>query len=333
MNKKVLTFLQLALGAGLIAFFFSKIADSGKLNEFNAAIHSAAVNWPFLLIAITCFFFCIFLCNIRWYLLLGSQQVRLAFGRTLVLYFIGQFFSSFMPGGTSGDLIKAIYVAREVPDKKTEVVSTVFIDRIIGLLGLIILCVIIMTARLDFFLSYKETRVALVFNVALLILTLLGSIVIFKHDLVRKWPFFVRMEETTKMGKILAKAYSAFHVCIKHPGILRNTLLLSIVNHVFFIACAYFLGMALSVKLRFIDYLTVFPVINAIAAIPITPGGLGMREGAAIFLLGALNVPAATALALSLLVYLVVLFWALVGGLVYIAYVYKTGYDARKEMQ
>jgi len=238
-----------------------------------------------------------------------------------------------MPGGTSGDLIKAVYVAREVPDKKTEVVSTVFIDRILGLFGLIILCVIVMAARIEFFLSYRETRAALVFNLLLLLVVVAGSFIIFKHDLVKRWPFFARIEKTTEIGRILAKAYSAFHVCINYPGILRNTVLLSIANHLLFIVCARLIGQALGLNIGFIDYLAVFPVINAIAAIPVTPGGLGMREGAAIFLLGALNVPAAAALALSLLVYLTMLFWAFIGGLVYMGYVYKTGYDARKEIQ
>jgi uncharacterized protein (TIRG00374 family) len=255
------------------------------------------------------------------------------FSRALVLYFIGHFFSLFMPGATSGDLIKAIYVARETPDRKTEVVSTVFIDRIIGLFGLIILTVVIMVARLNFFLSYKETKVALVFNLILLVITLAGSFIVFKRNLLEKWSFFSKLEERTKLGKIITKAYNALHVCINCPGVLKKTLVLSFINHIVFIGVAFFIGLSLEIRLRYFDYLTVFPVINAVAALPITPGGLGVREGAVIFLFGALNIPSATALALSLLVYLSTLFWALIGGFVYIVFVYQTGYDLRKDIK
>ncbi|MDD4873179.1 MAG: lysylphosphatidylglycerol synthase transmembrane domain-containing protein [Kiritimatiellae bacterium] len=332
MKKKLITLVQLALGIGLITFFFIKIAHSGKITDFKIAIQSAADNWHFLVFGTALYLLCLVICTTRWVILLKAQNVHLTFPRTLILYFIGHFFSSFMPGATSGDLIKAIYVAREVPDKKTEVVSTVFIDRIIGLVALIILSIAIMITRLKFFLAYKETRVALVFNLVLLGITLAGSFIVFKRNLLEKWSFFSKLEQKTRLGKIITKAYNAFHVCINYPGVLRNTIVLSLLNHVIFIGVAFFFGLSLKVQLNYVDYLTVFPVINAIAALPITPGGLGMREGAAIFLLGALNIPSATALALSLLVYLSTLFWALVGGVVYIVFVYKTGYDARKDI-
>jgi uncharacterized protein (TIRG00374 family) len=333
MKKKLITILQLVLGIGLIAAFFIKIAHSGKIGDFKAALGSAAGNWPLLCTGIFLYFVCLLLCTIRWKILLVAQNVNLSFPRTLVLYFIGHFFSSFMPGATTGDLIKAIYVARETTDRKTEVVSTVFIDRIIGLIGLIILTVVIMVLRMKFFLAYRETKIALLFNIVMLIGAIGGLFVVFRHNLLEHWAFFARLEERTTLGKIIRKAYNAFHVCINHPGVLQKTVIISVLNHVFFISCAYLIGMALRVDMTYVDYLTVFPVINAVAALPVTPGGLGMREGAAIFLLAALKVPAASALALSLLIYLGVLFWALVGGAVYMAFVYKTGYDARNEIR
>jgi uncharacterized membrane protein YbhN (UPF0104 family) len=92
------------------------------------------------------------------------------------------------------------------------------------------------------------------------------------------------------------------------------------------------LGIALEIPLAFTDYLVVFPVINAVAAIPVTPGGLGTREGMAIFLLHVLGVQATDAITLSLLLYASVLAWSLVGGGVYAVYVYTYGRAIRKEL-
>ncbi len=328
MKKKIITLLQLALGIGLVVFFFFTISQSGKLDDFRNSVQSAAGNWHLMLVGICLYFLCLFSCTIRWLLLLKVQNFSITFYRALVLYFIGHFFSSFMPGATSGDLIKAIYVARETPDKKTEVVSTVFIDRILGLLGLIILAVTMMCLRLDFFMAHQATRLALVFNIGLLAVTVLGALVVFGRNLAEKWSFFTRLEERTRLGTIITKAYRAFHLCIRNRGVLSKTLLLSFMNHILIVCVIYFIGLSIGARLEFVDYLTVFPVINAIAGLPVTPGGLGMREGAAIYILGALSVPAPTALALSLLVYLITLFWAMVGGIVYMLFVLKTGYES-----
>jgi uncharacterized membrane protein YbhN (UPF0104 family) len=74
------------------------------------------------------------------------------------------------------------------------------------------------------------------------------------------------------------------------------------------------------VRLPFVDFLTAFPVINAVAAIPLTPGGLGTREATAKAVLNhVFGVAEADALLLSLLVYGSVLVWSLFGGIVYMA--------------
>ncbi len=333
MKKTLITLLQVALGMGLIVFFFMTISHSGKLEDFKATVLLAAENWRLLTIGTLLFPLCLLSCTLRWLLLLKVQNFNISFSRALVLYFIGHFFSSFMPGATSGDLIKAVYVARETPDKKTEVVSTVFIDRIVGLLGLIILAILMMCIRLDFFLAHRATRLALIFNLGLLTITALGTFIVFGRNLVEKWSFFSRLEKRTRLGAIITKAYKAFHLCIRNPVVLSKTIALSFLNHVIIVCVICFIGASIGVHLGLIDYLTVFPVINAIAGLPITPGGLGMREGAAIYLLGALNVPAPSALALSLLVYLITLFWAMVGGIIYMIFVLKTGYDANKEIK
>jgi uncharacterized membrane protein YbhN (UPF0104 family) len=74
-----------------------------------------------------------------------------------------------------------------------------------------------------------------------------------------------------------------------------------------------------------VDCVTVFPVINAIAALPITPGGLGTRESASLYILAVFGVAAPQAVTISLFIYSEVLIWSLVGGVVYFFYVYRRG--------
>jgi len=134
---------------------------------------------------------------------------------------------------------------------------------------------------------------------------------------------------------MLSRLYRAFHTCMTHRGLLTRTLLLSVINHVFLILAACLLGAGLQIRTipaatpprsavvqataEFGTYLTVFPIINGISTLPITPGGLGTRDAAAQMLLGVpeFNVPRSRAVTLSLLVCGITLFWSLVGGTVY----------------
>ena len=73
------------------------------------------------------------------------------------------------------------------------------------------------------------------------------------------------------------------------------------------------------------------PLILSLASIPLTPGGLGVREALAVTMLGALGVARESALSLSLLVYGAALVWSAVGGLVFIGYSSGAGRTVRGE--
>ncbi len=313
MKKKLISAVQLLVGIGLIAFIFLRMDNKGDMLE---ALRAAARQWPMLLLGVFGF---------RWKLLLDARGLHLPLLRTLQLYFVGHFFNAFLFGATGGDVVKAWFVTREIPGHKTEAVSTVVLDRLIGLAGLVMLTVVVMLIRLPFFLAHEATRWALVFFGGLL-LGLVGFIVVtFGHNWLERWSLFQKLEERTAIGKIITRAYNTARGVIREPVLLLNTLALSIANHVVLVGCAYFLARGLDITLSFWSHLTVFPVINAVAAIPATPGGLGTREAAAKFLLGVLEVPETRAVPLSLLLYCAVLFWSLVGGLVYMIYVTRHG--------
>ena len=44
-----------------------------------------------------------------------------------------------LPGSTGGDVVKAWYAARQAPSRRTAAVMSVIVDRIVGLLALIML--------------------------------------------------------------------------------------------------------------------------------------------------------------------------------------------------
>lgn len=322
MKKKLLSLVQLAIGIALIAFICSRMQDKSDLLQ---ALRTAAQHWPLLMAAAGCFLVCLAVVTLRWQLLLNAQGLTISFGRVFVLTFIGHFFNSFMFGSTGGDVAKAIYATAEMPNKKAEAASTVFIDRLVGLLALVFLVVLIMTVRLPLFLKHRDTRIALVISVVLLFGTVIGLFAVFRQNLFERWAIFRRLEHKTSLGRIISKIYNAFHVCFSHSAVLLKTIMLSLVNQLILITGCFCLGRALEIHLSFINGLTMYPLINAFAAIPMTPGGLGTRELAAKHLLAVFNVPDTRAVFLAWLIYAMIMFWSLVGGIVYLRYVYRHG--------
>lgn len=315
MKKKIFAIVQLLIGIALIAFLYSNMKDKGDLRD---ALAAAARNWQLLGTGIAFFGICILLVTWRWKILLEGQGLHISTGRAIVLYFIGHFFNSFMFGSTGGDVIKAVYSAREMPHKKTEAVSTILIDRIIGLLVLIMLSITVMLTRLPFFMAQQDTRIALFINLGLLFGAIFGLFIAFRQNVFEQWPLFKKLQEKTATGEIIAKVYNACHVCICQPKMLIKAAVLSLANQLILVASCVLLALALEIRLGLIDSITMYPIMNAFAAIPLTPGGLGTRELAYVRLLGVVGVPESRAILLAGLIYGTILFWSLIGGLVYL---------------
>jgi len=325
MKRKLFTLLQLAIGFGILGVIFWNLHRTGELAKLAAAVQTARGNGHLLALSLAGIGFSLLLCTLRWDLLLKAQGVHLPLPRLFTLYLIGQFFSAFMLGATGGDVVKAYYVATETKHKRTEVVTTVFVDRLVGLVALIGLVVTVMLIRLPFFLAHPRMHVAIVFNSVLLVGAVTGLLVVFRRNLFEQWPFFRRLEENTALGEVIGRVYASMRFCLGRRGLLSRTLLLSLLNHLTVVVWGYYLAMAIGIESGFAAMLTVVPLINAVSALPITPGGLGTRDGAAIFLLGVVGVSAATAVTFSLLSYAAILAWSIVGGVLYLGYSIQRG--------
>jgi uncharacterized membrane protein YbhN (UPF0104 family) len=71
----------------------------------------------------------------RWYALLRSARVDVPWQRAFVLTFAMLFTSNFLPTTVGGDVIRIAGVG-QVSDRRTAYVTSVFADRIVGLLGM-----------------------------------------------------------------------------------------------------------------------------------------------------------------------------------------------------
>lgn len=77
-----------------------------------------------------------YLTILRWYFLVRAQGLPVTFLNAFRFGLLGHFLNTFLPGSLGGDLVKSVLIARE-QRCRTAAVATVWVDRLIGLYGLI----------------------------------------------------------------------------------------------------------------------------------------------------------------------------------------------------
>jgi hypothetical protein len=246
----------------------------------------------------------------RWWLLIASLGAPVGFGRLLYLYFVGNFFSTFLPTGIGGDVVKVIELA---PDRGgAKAFSTVFADRLTGVVGssLIALAVVLVDPA-D--VPPEVRALVLIVSAGVPIATLLLTQgrrfdrLIWANRLFSNLPFAGRIHR-------LYMALTSYSV----GAIVRSTLV-SLPFTATLIAVQAVLSMALGLRIDVRYFIFFTPIVALTQVLPVSLNGLGIREGAFGVLFESVGVPASDGVAISLLYTVARLLTGLMGGVLYIA--------------
>lgn len=167
------------------------------------------------------------------------------------LYYIGMFYNTFLPGGIGGDGYKLYYLNKTYHKKVKPILQSLLVDRISGLGGLLFLLGIL-------FLFSK-------FNKNLTYLDLLALIALYPTlFLVIKFMF-----------KDFLKGFKTYNI---YSLIIQSLQVIS----------ALFIVLAINEK-YIIEFLVLFLISSVVSVIPISFGGVGLRELTFIYGLGYLG--------------------------------------------
>jgi uncharacterized membrane protein YbhN (UPF0104 family) len=100
------------------------------------------------------------------------------------------------------------------------------------------------------------------------------------------------------------------------PGLMVASVLLGILYQLLCITVILIVAPEFGIDVPLVEWLWIFAVVATAALLPLSIAGLGIREGAFVAVLGLLQVPSASALALSLTIFATQLATALLGGLI-----------------
>ncbi len=307
MKRFLVLILKIVISVGLVGFFLQKI----EWQEIQKAFSSAALE--FWLVAVLLFLTSNLLGAFQWRELLRVQEIRLPTSKIVGLYFVGVFFNNFLVSNIGGDAVR-VYDLKRLTGQGLAGFAATFLDRFVGLFTLICFSII------AYAFSPNLWDTVLWMPILFLALMLLG-VLIFGFSR-RMSNLVVRLSGRflpERIAEFLVKIREGFLLYRSAHGIILRVALLASGVQLSRIAVYYSVGLALEQSVPFGYYVVFIPLIAIVASIPITFGGIGLRENMGVLLFGRVGMGDASALALMFLGYLAGILASLAGGILFVA--------------
>jgi uncharacterized membrane protein YbhN (UPF0104 family) len=267
-RKSALKFIfKLLLSGAAIYLVFSKI----ELKEVWLVIQSS--NWLWLFVSLVLFNLSKWCSAIRLHKLFMLAGVNISQFYNLRLYYIGMFYNLFLPGGIGGDGYKVLHLRKMSDATSRKLLAAVLLDRISGAAMLAFMALV-----LTFFSPQLLSLIPSFFTWAIGACALL-SLPIFALLVYLAFPSFI--------SAILHMLYWSFLVQFVQ------------------LVCAFAILSAFGVETYYITYFVLFLISSLAAMLPISFGGVGLRELVFLYAAGFLPIDESVAISLGLVFFLV----------------------------
>lgn len=306
--KKALSIiLRIGISLLLLAFLFRQVDARAVFETVKNAdkylLLAALLIWsgPYIL------------CLYRWEMLLKAAGINLTFKRVVISFAGGVFFNVFLPSSIGGDFMRTLDLAL-FTKKPRQIVATVFLDRLSGYVGLVILALLAVFFGWHL-ISDQSVSVAISVLVAVLVIALL---VLFNKFIYSKINQLLDAPGSGRIREAITNLHQEIHYFRNHKKMLVNNIILSVFIQMFVPVAFYLIALAIGVKLNPVYFFVFLPIISAITLLPVSIGGLGLRDATTIFFFAKVGVAKDLAFAMSLLSFLFIVIYGSIGGLIYV---------------
>jgi uncharacterized protein (TIRG00374 family) len=307
MKGKIQLILKAIVSIALIIYLLSR-------TEYTAIYASLlSADSLYLILALLTLFLGKILSGYRWQILLLAQDIKISLKSLVASLFVGQFFNSFLPTTIGGDAIRAYDTAVESKESAKSV-TTVFMDRFIGVLALVSLAVVAVPVAIligeD--ISYYVIPVLIVFLVCLI-----GLVVVLNNSLVKFFADTLQRMKLTRIADQVRKIYRSIQDMKGDVTTLWIAFGISLLLQINVVLFHYLISISLNLGVPIIYYFIIVPIALTILIVPFSINGIGLREGVFVFLLAGIGVEASEAIAFSLLSFILVLTQSVIGGIIF----------------
>lgn len=257
---------------------------------------------------------------LKWQLFIRESGNEVPLSHLMKLYTVGYFFNTFTPSYVGGDLARSFHLGRYLSNQSDALIAT-FLERFTGLLAMSLLGVtfLMIGSKVTAGLSIAILMVAAV--------ALLLSMICFSKTVAElcfpliKWGvgIFVPAKIRAKVLKLVDRVDEGMSYARKNPVLLVKALFLSLFFHCLTVLNTYLAARSIGwTDPDVAGLFVVVPLVLLVSMAPITPSGLGIQEGAFLFLLQRIGGTHAQGLGVGLVLRAKIMLLGVVGGLLWL---------------
>lgn len=310
--KKSLRWLLRLIGPAILIYFLYNTDLSQIISLFGQ------LNWIPVIVSLVFYLPFVIVKSWRWNMImtdLGMQAPPL--GYSMVLYMIGLFIGGATPG-QSGDFIKAWYL-RERGQKIAPALFSILLDRLFDFLIMAILAVLGLISFAEYL--PNEQRQAIIYGTIIFAILIIIALPALMLRGPRHWIVDQILRITPKkLQGFLIKLRTQFEPLNIKPVLLGKLLFATLLSASSTIFRLWMLFLALGIFVPILPMVAAMALTSIVQVLPITVGGIGVRELILVPLLEAYNYSQEQAITLSILFLLINIEHIIVGFFVSLRY-------------
>lgn len=302
MKKKLVFLGKLVVSLGLIIYLATLIDWPRAITTIRSA------NLPLLLLApfISLISFLI-AGGVRWRLILLDNGVDFPLWQAFRGYLLGLFYGTFLPGVLGGDAVRVAVCVQRTKCSVGTATAAVLLERVSGVVSLftiLFMVYLFSPSTAAALLSFENTQIITLLALA----GILGLILVLSTRSI--WLRWAPKPEAKGLAAFIRSMMMTLGtIKVKTMFFVMAT---AVLFQAFDILTAFVISRAIGLNTPLTVFFGIIPLVYLALMVPISLGGLGVREGTMVFLLSHFNVGASEAVTLSFLIYINRL---LVGGI------------------
>lgn len=304
---------QIVIGVGALALVIMKAEPRGLAEAIKATRIS------YLPLAVLASIVVTWLMAYRWGVILNVRCHRIKTRRLFAYYLIGIFFMNFVPGGgVTSDVARLIYVDREVRDKPF-VLSTLVYERMVGLFTLLLIGLgATFASRI-----YRPTDGLFYLSEIVLAVAFIASAMLMSDTVSSRIARLAKWAGARfgipRVGEAASRTLETIVEMRRYKGMLLRILLLSVMIRVIWSLGCFVVSQAMGLPLGLPVVFAFISLVDLIRMLPISVGGLGVREWAIVLLFANAGIAREQALMFSFLAFAPTMLNAVAGGIIYVS--------------
>lgn len=269
--------------------------------------HRDAHNTVLLIAALVFTFIGIVLSAFRWQRVLATLDVGAPLPRLTRHYLASLFVGNFLPSTVGGDVLRVTRLGAETGDSAAPFASVV-LER---LSGWIVLPALTFTGlAINPTLRHLDRATALALSIGVATLVALGAVLVAAaHPRVG-----ARLSGAEGWRRFTGAIHLGVDRFRRRPVLALEVIGAGVVYQLSVLVYVFLASQALGLHVGFTAILAFFPAVAIVQTLPVTIGGLGVREGALFLFLHPLGVTSDQAISLGVLIYACTLIVSLVGA-------------------